>query len=343
MNVLLTFFATRDEIRRYGAVLPKGGRVLAPKPRRVFSRYEVEYDDVARLAPAADAIVAWMMPRGVWERAKRLKALIWLHAGCDELDFAWLKRRGVEVANVRGANAIPVAEHAMALLLGIAKRVVHKHQAVLDAHTEPPGGRPEHHAVILKGKTIAVLGLGQVGAAVARRAKAFEMRVVAVRRHPGRGGEGVADAVYGPKDLLKALGQADFTVLATPITKETTYFIDEKAIAAMKRGAFLVNVARGNLIKEMPLYDALKSWKLAGFASDVWWNYENALPATYHFPTPSRTDLQRLPNVLCSGNQAASGVWEVKDEIIPGYAIESLAAFAKGEPMPRRIDLDLGY
>lgn len=343
MKVLLTWFATKDEIRRYGAVLPRGSRVLAPKPRRVLSRHEVEYDDVARLAAAADVIIGWVVPPGIWERAKKLKALIWLHAGCDELDFAMLKRRRIQVANVRGANAIPVAEHGMALLLGIAKRVIHKHQAVLDSHWEPPGGVPWHHGVTLAGKTIAVLGLGQVGGAIAKRAKAFDMRVLGMRRHPERGGLGVCDKVYGPNDLHKVLRQADFTMLATPITKETKYLIDEKAIAAMKRGSFLVNIARGNLIKELPLYDALKSWKLAGFASDVWWSYENAIPASYHFPTPSRTDLQRLPNVMCSGNQAASGVWEVKDEIIPGYAIESLAAFARGKPMPRRIDLDLGY
>ncbi|MSO93047.1 MAG: phosphoglycerate dehydrogenase [Rhodospirillales bacterium] len=343
MDVLLTWFATKKEIDRFQTVLPKGSRVMAPKPRSALSRYEVDYDDVAKLAPKADVMMGWVVPPGIWELAKKVKALIWLHAGCDELDFKMLKRRKIEVCNVRGANGTPVAEHAMALMLASAKRIINKHKAVLDAHWEPPGGVPEHKGVMMKGKTVAVIGLGEIGTAVAKRSKAFEMTVIAVRRHPKRGNEGCADEVYGPKDLHKVLKRADFTVLATPITKETRAFIGAKEIACMKPSSFLINVARGNLIQEMPLYNALKNWKIAGFASDVWWNYENAIPASYHFPTPSRTDLQRLPNVTCTGNQAASGVWALKDEIIQDYAVESLAALAKGKPMPRRIDLDLGY
>ena len=343
MKVLLTWFATPAEVARVQKVLPKGGKVVAPKPRPVISRYEVEYDDVASLAPGADVIMGWTIPPGIWDLAADLKALVWFHAGCDELDFDMLKRRKIEVANVRGANALPVAEHAMALMLGLAKRLIAKHQAVLDAHWEPPGGRPEHSAVMLSGKTVAVIGLGEIGTAVAKRAKAFDMKVIAIRRHPERGDEGVADRVYGPKDLHRVLRQADFTVLAAPITKETRAFIDEKAIQAMKRSSFLVNIARGNLIKEYPLYLALKDWRLAGFATDVWWTYDNAIPATYHFATPSRTDLQRLPNVLCSGNQAASGIWDLKDNVVQEWGIESLEAFVRGKPMPRRIDLDLGY
>ena len=343
MHVLLTWFATKKEIDRFQKVLPKGGRVMAPKPRPALSRYEVEYADVAALAPKADVIIGWVVPPGIWELAKNVKSLIWLHAGCDELDFKMLKRRRIEVANVRGANGTPVAEHAMALMLASAKRIIQKHKAVLDAHWEPPGGVPEHKGVMLKGKTIAVLGLGEIGTAVAKRSKAFEMTVLAVRRHPERGNEGCADEVYGPKDLHKVLKRADFTVLATPITKETRSFIGAKEIACMKPSSFLINVARGNLIQEMPLYNALKNWKIAGYASDVWWNYENAIPASYHFPTPSRTDLQRLPNVTCTGNQAASGVWALKDEIIQDYAVESLAALVRGKKMPRCINLDLGY
>jgi phosphoglycerate dehydrogenase-like enzyme len=278
--------------------------------------------------------MGWVMPAGGFGRAKSLKALVWLHAGCDELDFAMLKQRGVKVANVRGANAISVAEQAMALLLAVAKRVVVNHNSVLQAHWEPQDRlRPEHRGMMLEGKTLAVIGLGGIGTAIAKRARAFDMRVVGIRRHPDKGGEHV-DAVYGMGDLHK--------VLATPITEETMGFMDADAIAAMKPTAVLVNVARGNLIQEMPLYEALKAGRLAGFASEVWWHYTNSLPATYHYPIPSRTGLQRLPTVVAAGNRAGVASPGIIDRVID-IGTENLAAFFRGEPMPRAINLDLGY
>lgn len=339
MKVLLTWYADEEEVERVRDALPAGTKVVAPPERPHLSRYEVGYADVAAEAKDAEAIMAWVVPEGVFEEAAKLKALIWLHAGCDELDFAMLKRRRIQVANVRGANAIAVAEHAMALMLAVAKRIVANHQAVVEARWRPVW-HPDFSGEILMGKTLAVIGLGQIGTAIARRSKAFDMRVLGVRRHPERGGEHV-DAVYGPGDLYTVLAEADVTVLAAPLTEETLYFIDEAALRAMKPTAFLINIARGNMVVERPLFEALTEGRLAGYAADVWWNYVDAFPATYHFPVPSRTGLHKLPNVLASGDRAAN-VASIKDRVID-LGVESLAAFARGEPMPRSVDLDLGY
>ena len=342
MKVLLTWHATRDEIDQIRNVLPTDAVVIAPPERRALSRHEVTHAEVAAEAAEADVIMGWAVPEGIFRVARNLKALIWFHAGCDELDLAMLKARGIEVASVRGANAVAVAEHAMALMLAVAKRIVIKHQAVLQAHWEPYHGRPEYDGVLLHGKTLALVGLGQIGTAIAERAKAFGMEIIGVRHHPERG-HPVASPVFGPEQLDRALGLADFTILAAPLTEETDGFIGEAEIAAMKSTAFLINIARGNMILEQPLHDALTSGRLAGFATDVWWNYTNASPATYHYPIPSRTGLQHLPNVVASGNQAAAGVLEAKEVLTLEAAIENLAAFARGQPMPRRVDLDLGY
>jgi phosphoglycerate dehydrogenase-like enzyme len=110
----------------------------------------------------------------------------------------------------------------------------------------------------------------------------------------------------------------------------------------MKPTAVLVNVARGNLIQELPLYEALKEGRLAGFASEVWWHYTNSLPATYHYPIPSRTGLQRLPTVVAAGNRAGVASPGTIDRVID-MGIENLSAFFRGHPMPRAINLDLGY
>ena len=313
--------------------------MAAPEPRPHLSLYEESYPDVLAEAGDADALMGWVLPRGALEAASSLKALIWLHAGCEELDFATLKRRGIALANVRGANAVAVAEHAMALALGLAKRVVANHQAALEGRWQPLW-HPELSGVMLEGHTLAVVGLGQIGTAVARRAAAFDMRVVGIRRHPERGGAH-ADAVHGPADLHDVLREADVVVLAAPITDETLHFIDRDALAAMKPTALLVNVARGNLVDEQALHAALTEGRLAGYASDVWWKLSYAVPTTHHFPTPSRTGLHKLEGVLVSGNRAASPL-AVKDRMLD-LGIESLAAFARGEPMPRSVDLDLGY
>jgi phosphoglycerate dehydrogenase-like enzyme len=342
VKAVLTFFATDSELERVRGKLPNHARVFAPKSRPNLSRLECSLRDLGDELADADAIMGWVMPAGGFRRAKSLKALIWLHAGCDELDFAMLKQRGIEVANVRGANAISVAEQALALLLAVAKRIVVNHNSVLQAHWEPQDRlRPEHRGMMLEGKTLAVIGLGSIGTAIAKRARGFDMRVIGIRRHPEKGGEHV-DAVYGMQDLHKVLGEADFVMLATPITEETTGFMDADAIAAMKPTAVLVNVARGNLVQEMPLYEALRAGRLAGFASEVWWHYANSLPATYHYPIPSRTGLQRLPTVVASGNRAGVASPGIIDRVID-IGAENLAAFFRGEPMPRAVNLDLGY
>jgi phosphoglycerate dehydrogenase-like enzyme len=342
VKTVLTFFATNEEMERIRAKLPNDARIFAPKSRPNLSRLECSLRDVGDELADADAVMGWVMPAGGFSRAKSLKALIWLHAGCDELDLAMLKQRGVQVANVRGANAISVAEQAMALMLAVAKRIVVNHNSVLEAHWEPQDRlRPEHRGMMLEGKTLAVIGLGSIGTAIAKRARAFDMRVIGIRRHPEKGGEHV-DAIYGMADLHRVLAEADFVMLATPITEETTGFIDADAIAAMKPTAVLVNVARGNLIQEMPLYDALKEGRLAGFASEVWWHYTNSLPATYHYPIPSRTGLQKLPTVVAAGNRAGVASPGIIGRVVD-IGIENLAAFFRGQPMPRAINLELGY
>ena len=338
MKLLLTFAATGDEIARIRGGMPAGWEVVAPEGHGM-TRFEVRHEDIAHLCEGVDAIVAWVVPPRTWDAVPDLKALAWLHAGCDELDFEMLRRRGVAVCNIRGGNAITVAEHAMTLMLGLARKVVQRHLWVQEARWQPTW-HPDFMGVALEGRSLAIIGLGMIGTAVARRAKAFDMKVHAIRRHPERGGEFV-DSVRGPDALHEVLSEADFVVLATPITRETEGFIDAAALACMKPGAFLINVARGNLVVEQALCDALEGGKLRGYAADVWWSYTESLPPSYHYPIPSRTGLHRLPNVIASGDQAAN-VEGVTERLLD-MATESLAAFARGETMPRAIDLTLGY
>jgi phosphoglycerate dehydrogenase-like enzyme len=339
MKVLCSWFAEESELAIVRDSLPAGTEVVSPAHRPSMSRFEVGHGHIVELARDADAIMGWVCPRSVMVAAERMKALVWMHAGCDELDFELLKGRGVQVANTRGGNATEVAEQAMALMLGIAKRVAERHQWVQEAHWQPIW-HPDYIGAPMHGRTLAVVGLGEIGTRVAKRARAFEMRVIGIRRHPERGGDHV-DEVQGIGALREVLAEADYVVLAAPITRETDQMFDAGVIAAFKPGAYLINIARGNIIVEQALHEALTDGRIAGYAADVWWNYTESLPASYHYPIPSRTGLHKLPNVLCSGDQA-SNVAGVTERHVH-MAAESLAAFARAEPMPRSIDLDLGY
>nr|WP_245369178.1 NAD(P)-dependent oxidoreductase [Sinorhizobium sp. CCBAU 05631] len=192
----------------------------------------------------------------------------------------------------------------------------------------------------LNGRTLGIIGVGGIGSRVAKLAKAFNMTVLGVRRHPERGANG-ADEVYGLDALHAVLGKSDYVLISTPITKDTDGFFGSAEIAAMKPGAFLLNIARGNLTHEAPLHDALVSGKLSRYGSDVWWTYNNCFPPTYHFPVPSRTGIHKMENVLGTGDQAANADDVI--ELAMDRSIESLSELQAGKPLKWAIDLDLGY
>jgi phosphoglycerate dehydrogenase-like enzyme len=262
-----------------------------------------------------------------------------MHAGCDELDFATLKSRRVTLANIRGANAVAVAEHAIALLLGTSKRLPQSRDAVLSSRMAAYYA-PGQHSALLAGRTVGLVGLGEVGTAIATRLQAFDMTVIATRRHPERS-SGDVRATYGPDALHEMLRLSDYVVLAAPLTKDTLGLFDRTAFAAMRPGAFLVNIARGNLVQEAALAGALESGRLAGYRSDVWWFYDNAYPASYHFPVPSRTGIHLQSNVLGTGGQASNAAGVVEASI--AMAADNVSDFVNQRPLPGKVDLDLEY
>ena len=258
-KVLLTWQATAEEIGRVRAALPPDMKIVAQRIAPTLSRFDATYSSLADDARDADAIMGWVLPPGILEIARELKLIAWLHAGCDELDFPTLKKRGIRVTNLRGANSTAVAEHAMALLLGCAKRLAMKHRAVVEG-TALPLYQDGVQGLMLEGRTLLVVGLGQIGTGIAKRAKAFDMKVIGIRRNPAGGGDHV-DSILGPSDLLSVLPLADYVVLALPLTNETDQFFGEAEIGAMQSHAFLINIARGNLVGELPLFQALQENK----------------------------------------------------------------------------------
>jgi lactate dehydrogenase-like 2-hydroxyacid dehydrogenase len=168
------------------------------------------------------------------------------------------------------------------------------------------------------------------------------MQVLAIRRSTRReGAPGIGVTIGSAQDAKEFISLANFIILALPLTAETRCFIDEEKLSWLKPDAYLINIGRGALVDERALHEALGAGRLAGFASDVWWNYEDAMPPGYHFAMPSRLGVHRLPNVLGSGD-AAANVLKVKDRMI-ALGLESLVAFLRNETIPRLVDPGLGY
>lgn len=344
MKVLLTWQATPDEIATVQESLPPGSIVAAPPSNPRLGRYEAATADLLRLCVDADVLFGWIIPKDVIEAAHDLQLIVWNHAGVDSLPLDLIHGRGIKLANAAGAFDVGIAEEAIMFMFAAAKQLIPNNRALIDALWIPPlwdGGTPLWE---LEGRTVTVIGVGRLGGLVAKKATALGMTVLGVRRNAGnRTGvsEGWVKDIYGADSLHEALGLADFVVLCVPLTASTERLMDEKALRAMQSHAWLVNVARGNLVDEAAIYQALTEGWIAGFASEVWWDYTGRMPPGQHYQIPSRLGVHRLPNVIGNGDRGSNTI-EARNRGF-AFGVANVAAHARGESLRHVVDLSLGY
>jgi phosphoglycerate dehydrogenase-like enzyme len=251
-------------------------------------------EDLGRHLPAADVLAVSMLWKNeLAATAPRLRLIQSISAGTDQYDKALLRDRGIRLASAAGVNAEAVAEHAMALILALARRLPEARDNQMARRWRGMIGDIAAREDQLTAKTLLIVGMGRIGTRLARLARAFDLRVVAIRRDPARGADG-ADAVAGPDRLHDLLGQADIVALACPLTPDTENLIDAAALADMKPAAHLINVARGRVVDEPELIAALQEGRLAAAALDV----------TREEPLPAASPLWSLPNVLLTPHTA---------------------------------------
>ena len=232
-----------------------------------------------------DAVVVRLFQVGDAElaAAPRLKLVAKHGAGLDNIDCAAAARRGVPVIYTPGANSNAVAEHALGLMLALARNTS---SADATLHSSRPYQKEQFAGIELSGKTLGVIGLGRIGTRVARKAHGLEMRVIAYDPYVGRG------AYRGPATFVDTLEEllagADFVTLHVPLTAETRHIIDTSALARLKPSSRLVNTSRGGVIDEIALSSALHAGTVAGAALDV---FEEEPLAVDH-------PLTRTPNTL---------------------------------------------
>jgi D-3-phosphoglycerate dehydrogenase len=235
--------------------------------RRDFDVVEDAESDLGSIIGDFDAIVvrsATSVDAGIIERAGRLKVIGRAGVGVDNVDVDAATRRGIVVANAPEATVVSAAEHALALLLAVARNVPQAHAALKQGTWD----RSRFTGIELAGKTLGVLGLGRIGRQVARRALGLGLRVVAYDPYVvlDRFRELGVEPAATPEDVYR---DADLITLHLPLNDETRGLLDEKAFAAMRTGVRIVNAARGGLIVEDALAEAIRTGKVAGAALDV--------------------------------------------------------------------------
>jgi phosphoglycerate dehydrogenase-like enzyme len=246
-----------------------------------------------RLGEADVLVVSGLWQNTLLDHAKKLRFIQAIGAGTDQFPRDELAPRGIRLASARGVNARAVAEHAMALILALSRRLPEARDNQARRVWRGMIGDLSRREDELGGKTLLVVGLGDIGGRLARLAKAFDMRVVGLRRDPSLGG-GSVDAVHPMSALKSLLPEADFVALTCPLTNETENLIDAEALARMKPSSYLVNVARGRVVDEAALVEALGARRIAGAGLDV----------TAEEPLPPISPLWGMEHVLITPHTA---------------------------------------
>lgn len=315
------------------------GRLAEPVRARLTLPCEIILGDEASLLPQladVDVLVSMGFTQAMAMAAPRLRLLQVPGAGLDRVDLAAVPQ-GVLVANAYGHEA-GIAEYIMGAMIALTRNFTRLDARLRQGQWESqwavgqaaPPLWPE-----LAGKTLGILGFGHIGAALARRALAFDMRVCAVRRSAEPAPPPGIAFIGGPERLDEVLRSADHLAVTLPLSPETRNLLDARHLALMKPSAVLINIGRAEIIEEAALHDALANGRLAGAALDVWYRYPTAqgplLPATLPFHT--------LPNVIMTPH--VSGWTEGMLEARASLIAENIARLARGEaprnavPAPR--------
>lgn len=276
----------------------------------------------AQLAEA-EALLSWGPPPGTLARMPKLRFVQALTAGVEH----WLSRSDLTpdlaLSCARGTHRVQMPENILGALFHITK----PYAAIVGDNAAHRWTR--RVSTTLAGKTLGILGLGAIGAELARKAEALEMHVIGTRRTPADLPH--VDRVYAPEDTDKVLAASDFVVLLLPATPATENFIDAGRLATMKKTAWLLNFGRGALIKDDDLVAATQAGTIAGAVLDVF--RTEPLPADHPFWAEEK--ILVLPHI--------GGLHAERDQMVAALLVENLRRFVEGAPLTQLVDRQAGY
>lgn len=292
---------------------------------------DVEVIQKTNLTPAelltevaeADALIVrsqTQVTAEVIEAGSRLKAIGRAGVGVDNIDIPAATARGILVVNAPDGNTISTAEHTFAMLISLARNIPQGYKSTIQGEWK----RKAFVGVELNNKKLGIVGLGRIGSELASRAQAFHMKVIAF--DPYLTEERAKKMGVHKASLEEVIQEADFITVHTPLTKETRHLIDEAAFAKMKDGVRILNCARGGIISEQALYDAIQSGKVAGAALDV-----------FETEPPGEHPLFTLPQVIATPHLGAS-TREAQENVAIDVS-EEILHILRDEPFKNAVNL----
>lgn len=308
------------------------GERLAQELPELRITQRTSYDGIEEYLRDAEVIFTISLRPEQFAAATNLR---WIHAptaAVHQLLFAELVSSNVTITNSRGVHGPVVAEHVMALIFALAKKIP---QAALFQQKHIWGQeaiwRDGAHPREIAGATLGLVGLGSIGRRVAQMASALGMRVIAVREHVEKGSPEGVEAVFPPPAINEVLKQSDYIVLAAPLIAATHGLINADRLAAMKPGACLINVGRGAQVDEAALVEALRTGRIAGAALDV---FERE-------PLPADSPLWSAENLLITPHTAGltDKLWHRHYELFS----DNLRRYVAREPLRFVVDKQKGY
>ena len=301
-------------------VVSRVARELAPA--ELDLRFALSYDEAEQLAlaEAADFLLpGWAaVTEPMLARAGRLRFVQKWGIGVDRIDVAALRRRGIGLAITAGANAGPVAELALALMLAVYRRIPYVNRSMRQGQW--PKAEMRETCFQIKGKTVGLIGFGNIGRTLARRLSGFEAQVIYADTQAA---DPATEQALGVRrvGLAELLARSDIVSLHLPYSAQAGRLIDATAIAAMKPGAVLINTARGELVDEAALYDALLTGQLRGAGLDA---FDPEPPAASH-------PLFTLDQVVVTPH-AGGGVFD-NVEAVARHALGNLLRVLQGQAL----------
>lgn len=287
-------------------------RLAAPDADIVFGQPGGSDDEIYR---EAEVIFGWdaKVKDIALQAGTKLRWVQSWSSGIDKLPLEQLASRGIRLTDASGVHARSVSETALAMMLGLSRGIAAAVRNQQSRVWESP-----HTLAEMNGGTVAIVGAGEIGREVARLARAFDMRVLAVRRSGGSMPE--ADAVYTTARLDEALREADYVVNILPQTTETAHLFRAERFAAMKRSAYFINVGRGGTVRTEDLVAALQQGTIAGAGLDV---FEQE-------PLPSDHPLWSMPNVILTPHNSGGHTVRNAERLVKLF-ISNLQHYLAGE------------
>ena len=327
VNVVVTAELDDERLRRITAISPR----IKVTDVSALIRAEQSGDAIAKkklddLLAEAEVVFGFRFPQDLITRSPKLKWIQASSAGVNRFLDTEMLESPVMMTNIRGVQSPTIAEFVLSFMLMFVKQAPQCFQLKQEKQWK------RLSPTTLRSKTVGILGLGSIGGEVARLAKTFGMRVLATRRSTKQVGRArYVDIMFPPDRLHQLLAESDFVVIALPLTPETVKFIDEEKLRAMKPTAYLINIARGDIVDEKALIRALEEHWIAGAGLDVF--------ATEPLPTDSL--LWELPNVIISPHIAGS----FEDRAMQGTEIflENLRRYLAGKKLLNAVNKKRGY